>query len=132
LPIGSSECAALQAALPGREKRVYSQEGEDGVVVALIEQIQPAKKYYVEFGTQSGAEINTRYIREKHGWTGLLMDGGVSNPSINLHQTMILEETIVAEFEKHKVPKDLGLLSVDIDSCKSSVDSVAICTCILF
>jgi hypothetical protein len=99
-----------------KERRVYSQNEEDGVTLALAGQVQPKNKYFVEFGTESGAQINTRVLREQEGWTGLLMDGSNNNPSINLHRTLIKEETIVSVFKQHNVPTNLGLLSVDVDS----------------
>lgn len=55
-------------------------------------------------------------LREHSGWSGLLLDGSHSNSSINLHRTVVDVETIISTFEMHSVPKDLGLLSVDIDS----------------
>jgi hypothetical protein len=99
-----------------QERRVFSQNYEDGVTLAILEQLRPRDKFYVEFGTEDASESNTRVLREYHGWRGLLMDGGHANASINLHRTLIKEETIVAELERHHVPKGLGLLSVDIDS----------------
>jgi hypothetical protein len=116
-PSASATCSGTWVeALPGRERRVFSQNHEDGITLALIEQIKPKKKFFVEFGTESGAEVNTRDIRENHGWTGIMLDGSHEIPSINLHKTMILEETIVSEFQKYNVPIDMGILSVDIDS----------------
>ena len=40
-----------------------------------FENIGTTNKFYVEFGTQAdAAETNTRVLRERNGWTGLLMD----------------------------------------------------------
>ena len=44
------------------------------------------------------------------------MDGGNANAEINLHTEWIAPATIVKTFEKHSVPKELDLLSIDIDS----------------
>ncbi len=58
------------------EIKHFSQNREDGVILSLIEFLKLDKPgTYVEFGTETGAEINTRYIRERLNWTGLLMDG---------------------------------------------------------
>jgi hypothetical protein len=97
------------------EKRVYSQNGEDGVLEKIFATIGTTDKYYVEFGTENGAQCNTRYFREFHGWSGLLMDGGYENLSINLHKEFITAENITDLFAKYQVPKEFDLLSIDID-----------------
>jgi hypothetical protein len=104
--------------LSSNENRVFSQNGEDGVTVALINAIygEDARgKYYVEFGVENGRECNTRILRERYGWSGLQMDGGYSNPAINLQREYIRQDNIVDLFRKYNVPTNINLLSVDID-----------------
>jgi len=44
------------------ELKVYSQNGEDGVILEVINIFHlNQRKYYVEIGTQSGVECNSRY-----------------------------------------------------------------------
>jgi len=93
----------------------YSQMGQDGVLWALFNVLGEGKKYYVEFGVQAGCERNTRWLAERCGWSGLLLDGGFQNTSINLHQTFISAANIVDVFQKHQVPQNIDLLSIDID-----------------
>ena len=90
-----------------KEDKVFSQYGEDGILLGLIENLgsHMDSKYYVEFGTESGTECNTRVLREKHGWTGLLMDGSHENADIGLHKEIIRVDNIVELFQKHNVPK---------------------------
>ena len=90
---------------PSRES-VNSSKGEVGTT----------NKYYVEFGTENGKECNTRILREKFGWKGLLMDGSYENKKINLNKEFITAENIEKLFKKYKVPKKFDLLSIDIDS----------------
>ncbi len=97
------------------EKRVFSQNGEDGVLDAIFNIIGETNRYYVEFGTQNAYECNTRYLRERQNWHGLLMDGGYEDPKINLQQEFITAENITSLFQKHKVPEQFDLLSIDID-----------------
>jgi len=97
------------------ESRLFSQNGEDGVIKAIFEQIGTTDKLYVEFGCESGSQTNTRRLRESEGWTGLLMDGGFENASINLRKEMIYASNIVAHFEKYNVPRFFDLLSTDTD-----------------
>lgn len=97
------------------EKKVFSQNGEDGVIEKIFSLIGTTNRYYVEFGVQDGAECNTRNLRENYGWTGLMMDGGFSNPAINLQKEFITAENINQLFEKYNVPAEFDLLSIDID-----------------
>jgi len=101
--------------LDGSDYKVFSQNGEDGIIEAIFNAIGTTNKYYVEFGTESGSEINTRYLREKKGWDGLLLDGSNENFSINLRKHFIDAENIVDLFKKYNVPNNFDLLSVDID-----------------
>lgn len=50
---------------------------------------QPILGLPAQFGTQDGSERNTRFLHERLGWDGLLMDGGFENPAINLQREFI-------------------------------------------
>ena len=98
-----------------KEKKVFSQNKEDGVIEYIFDFVGTTDKYYVEFGVEKGIECNTRLLREKHGWKGLMMDGSNSNPKINLQKEHLSPNNIVALFEKYKVPNKFDFLSVDTD-----------------
>lgn len=99
------------------EEKIYSQNGEDGITKKIINLIyeNPYNKKYVEFGVENGMECNTRILREKYNWNGLLMDGSNENLDINLKKEFITKENIVSLFEKYEVNKNLNLLCIDID-----------------
>jgi hypothetical protein len=100
------------------ENRIFSQNGEDGITMKLIELIYEGNndnKFYVEFGVENGVECNTRVLWEKYNWKGLQMDGGNENNSINLKKEFITKENVVELFRKYNVPKNINILSVDID-----------------
>ena len=100
------------------KKKIFSQNGEDGVTMKLIDLIYKNdnnNKYYVEFGVENGVECNTRLLREKYNWNGLQMDGSNENNSINLKKEFITKENIVELFKKYNVPSKINLLSIDID-----------------
>ena len=78
----------LREKLPLMEWGVFSQNGEDGVLAALLSYFSIGNDvagggagggaggpFYVEFGGEDGMQGNTRLLREERGWTGLLMDG---------------------------------------------------------
>lgn len=97
------------------ERRIFSQNGEDGILQAIFARLGHGSRYYVEFGVEDGRECNTRYLRERHGWTGLLMDGGHENPALNLRREFITAENVNALFEQYGVPREPDLLSIDLD-----------------
>jgi len=102
---------------PSNERKVFSQFGEDGALAYILDRL-PAPAIlptFVEFGVEDGSECNTRWLRQVHNWTGLLMDGGNTNSYINLRKEMIHPDNIVSLFERYMVPKKIGYLSEDTD-----------------
>ena len=97
------------------ERKFFSQNGEDGITTEIINRLNIKNGFYVEFGTQSANECNTRILREHYNWSGLLMDGNHENNNINLKKEFITRENIVNLFEKYSVPTKFNLLSIDID-----------------
>jgi hypothetical protein len=106
------------------EKKIFSQNGEDGVTMKLVEliytdsrnnSINNINKFYVEFGVENGKECNTRILREKYKWKGLQMDGSNEDHNINLKNEFITKENVVELFRKYNVPEIINVLSVDID-----------------
>lgn len=100
------------------ERKLFSQNGEDGITMKLVEMIygdDNNNKFYVEFGVENGTECNTRVLMEKYNWKGLQMDGGNENAAINLRKEFITRENIVGLFKKYNVPQHINVLSVDID-----------------
>jgi len=99
------------------EQRIYSQNGEDGITMKLVELLysEHTDNYYVEFGVQDGQECNTRILREKYRWKGLQMDGSNERTDIHLHKEYITKENVVELFQKYGVPPTIQVLCVDID-----------------
>jgi tetratricopeptide (TPR) repeat protein len=98
------------------ERKVHSQNGEDGVIEAIFAAIGVTNRFFVEFGVHDATECNTASLLEQ-GWTGLMMDGsGISNnPLATIHKEFITRENINTLFAKYQVPLDFDLLSIDID-----------------
>ena len=107
--------AAPLGDLTRNEVRVFSQSGEDGILRAIFARLGPGGRYYVEFGVEDGRECNTRYLREAHGWTGLLMDGGHDDPATNLRRESVTAENVGDLFAKYGVPSEPDPLSIDVD-----------------
>jgi hypothetical protein len=102
--------------LEAREKRICSQNGEDGVIEAIFAEIGCTNRFFVEFGCQDGTECNTANLLNQ-GWTGLLMDShGVSkDPRIAIRHEFVTAANVDSLFRKYRVPRSFDLLSIDID-----------------
>jgi hypothetical protein len=102
--------------LESSERKVHSQNGEDGVIEALFARLGTTNKYFVEFGCGDGIECNGAYLLEL-GWTGLMMDaaGECNNPKVTLRKEFVNAENVNDLFRKYGVPQHFDLLSIDID-----------------
>ncbi len=102
--------------LEAHEKKINSQNGEDGVIEAIFAEIGVTNKYFVEFGCEVAVECNVAHLATQ-GWTGLLMDGfhKSENPLLEIKNEFITADNIQFLFQKHQVPEHFDLLSVDID-----------------
>lgn len=96
------------------ESRVYSQNGEDGIIEEIFKRIGLDSKFAVEFGVEDGSECNTKLLR-KRGWRVLQMDGDPGKGK-KIEREYITADNINDLFKKYKVPKNLDFLSIDIDS----------------
>ena len=62
------------ASLATSELRVFSQNGEDGVLAEIFARIGTSSRSFVEFGVEDGTECNTRYLADVLGWSGLYIE----------------------------------------------------------
>lgn len=98
------------------ERKVHSQNGEDGLLEKVFEVLGSLNDgYFVEFGIESKEEFNARYLRDKFGWNGILIDPNHNDSSINLFKESITAENINEVLKKYNVPADFELLSIDLD-----------------
>lgn len=110
------------------EHKVYSQNGEDGIIEEIFNRIGTTDKFFVEFGVGNGLENNTAYLLIKD-WQGVWLEGHhpsvefiqsefcreIAAKSLRIQETFITAENIVALFEQNNIPKEFDLLSIDID-----------------
>lgn len=102
------------------EKKVYSQNGEDGIIEHIFNSIGTTSKIAVEIGVSSGSngsENNTMLLTTqgwKTYWFDCLDNNSVpSNCTFTKH--MLTASNVVSIFENLNIPKDIDLLSIDID-----------------
>jgi hypothetical protein len=110
------------------ERKVFSQNGEDGVLDKIFELITPTSRFAVEFGASDGITgSNVRNLIINKGWSGLLIEGDcrfMHNLRANYRQapqaktlcSFVYPGNVEVLFEEQGVPTDLDLLVIDIDS----------------
>ena len=110
------------------EYRVWSQNGEDGMIAEVFRRIGATNRYFVEFGASNGMENNTVLLL-RQGWSGLWIEGDqelvdkaneyfqpeVEAKKLTAMQSFITAENIEQLFAKANVPEEFDLLSIDID-----------------
>jgi hypothetical protein len=102
--------------LASAERRVFSQNGEDGVIEAVFLLIGAANRFYVEFGSEDGREGQARYFRTRHGFRGRLFDDRYeSNPQIDLQQRRVNLHMVGQTAADADIPSNLDLLSIDMN-----------------
>ncbi|MDP9019002.1 MAG: hypothetical protein M3N19_11880 [Candidatus Eremiobacteraeota bacterium] len=108
------------------ERRIFSQNGEDGILREIFARAGVTNKFFVEFGVEDGTECNTALLARRAGWKGVMIEGSPQKhaqldrtyapyPQVKRLHAFITRENIVQLFEQATVPKDLDLLSIDID-----------------
>src|SRR4051812_29946477 len=65
--------------LTASEMRVYSQNGEDGVIAEVLRRIGPGSREFVEFGVERGVEGNCVALADLCGWGGLFLEAVEEN-----------------------------------------------------
>ena len=101
--------------LADHNKRIYSQNGEDGVTLAIFDKIGFTNKKYLEFGATDVCN-NSQILAEKHGFTGVLWNGSKFDCSYSkIHEEFITVENIKELCAKYEVPAEPDFVSIDID-----------------
>jgi len=95
------------------EKKVFSQNGEDGIIEFIFSQINTTNEFFVEIGVGNGEECNSRLLAEKR-WQGIMMDNN-ENQNPNIKKEFVTAENINFILKKYNVPEKFDLLSIDID-----------------
>lgn len=97
------------------EKKIYSQNGEDGVIEKLLSLIGIHYNFFVEFGVEDGNECNTRYIEEKFKLNGIRFDCNFYSIDRKIYKCRINKENILDIFSFYNIPKQIDVLSIDTD-----------------
>jgi hypothetical protein len=112
--------------LRGFERTISSQNGEDGILFEIFNRIGTRTKFFVEFGVESGVQCNCAYLVRYFGWSGLFLEANPADfarlqeqyrefPSVTCAQAAVTAQNVEQLFEASGVPREIDLLSIDID-----------------
>lgn len=109
---------------------INSQHGEDGILEAVFNKIGTTSKYAIEFGGWDGIYLsNIRNLIVNKGFSGLFIEGEAGRaenlltnykdyPNVQCVAAFVGfrgENTLDNILERNNVPKEIDLLSIDID-----------------
>ena len=108
------------------ECRVFSQNGEDGVLAELLHRLGSGGEWFVEFGIESGAQGNCVFLADVMGWSGLFLEPQENvfgelqrrfsaNPAVRTLQAFVRPDNVEDLFAQAGVPTEPDVLSIDVD-----------------
>ena len=117
--------------LNSKEFKVYSQNGEDGVLLYIFSKIGIKNKKVVEIGVEEGKECNSANLVINFGWQGLLVEAdldevlkaryyykhvkGISESRLKIVNKFVTKENVNSIFKENGIEGEIDLLSIDID-----------------
>jgi hypothetical protein len=112
--------------LTAYELRVFSQNGEDGVIAEILRRIGTGGGGFVEFGVEDGTEGNTVFLAQVLGWSGAYLEADdasfaalerrySANPRVRTLHAAVEPDTVEALFARAGVPEEPDLVSIDVD-----------------
>lgn len=107
------------------ELSIFSQNGEDGALLEILRRIGDGGRFFVEIGANSN-EANCLLLADAFGWRGLFVDADEgefatlqrkysAGGRVRVAQAFVTRENVVSVLRAADVPKDIDVLSIDID-----------------
>ncbi len=108
------------------ELRVFSQNGEDGVLAEILRRIGVGGRTFAEFGVQDGSEGTTVFLAQVLGWSGAYLEADPdayaalerrfsANPRVRTVHAAVEPDNVEALFEQAGVPEEPDVVSIDVD-----------------
>ena len=109
------------------EYRVFSQNGEDGVIAEILRRIGATSRFFVEFGVGEGLEGNCVLLADVFGWSGLFIEADDAwfaaleakyrhSPHVRTVRALVTPSNVNDLFAAADVPDEPDVLSIDIDT----------------
>lgn len=117
---------AASIGLTASELRVFSQNGEDGVIAEVLRRIGTTNRFFVEFGIGGGVQGNCVFLADILGWAGVFMEANGAlysmlndkydrNDSVQLLSALVTADNINDLLRSAAVPPCPDIMSIDID-----------------
>jgi SAM-dependent methyltransferase len=108
------------------ELRVFSQNGEDGVLAEIMRRVGATNREFVEFGVESGAEGNCVFLADVLGWSGAFLE---ADPALSARlsakyrwtnrvrtlNAKVEPDNVERLLRRLAVPDEPDVLSIDVD-----------------
>lgn len=120
----SKEAKILQESKYELEQHSYL--GEEYIIDKYLNQLDEVNEYCVDIAASDGLTMSNTYFLWKRGWSGLAVEYNsqlfsklsceyAKFENVNLSKTMVTPDNVLFLLKTHQVPKQFGLLSLDID-----------------
>lgn len=112
------------------EFNVYSQNGEDGILLSILSKIGIHNHTIIEFGASDGIQCNSANLLLNFNWNALLIEGnqkkvergkkfyqenGVDDSILKYVNSFVTSENINEIFRSNGLHGEIDILSIDID-----------------
>lgn len=108
------------------ELRVFSQNGEDGVIAEILRRVGLGARRFVEFGAEDGREGNCAFLAEVLGWEGMFIEASADHfdrlsakfrdrSGVHAVRANVTPENINGLIAGVGFEDDIDVLSIDID-----------------
>ena len=132
--IGTSHILSMRKNYPNIKNlneldyKVYSQNGEDGIIDYLLFQLNIEKPRFIEIGVGDYSESNTRFFFERTSCEGLIVDvienfenkvkknTNIWRGNLKIIEKKIEPKNFIDTLKENKFFKEIDLFSLDIDS----------------
>jgi hypothetical protein len=106
------------------EIKIFSQNGEDGIIDYLVKKLEIKKPNFIEIGIQDYSESNTRFLYEQYYSSGLVIDS-----QINLRENVLISGLNLWKGDLRIVEKFISsrnIKKVLLENCDFNVDIFSI------
>ena len=99
---------------------------EEKIIAAWLARVTPRHRWYVDIAAGDGETMSNTLALARDGWDGLAVEADpqafaalarayARHPRIRLVRTLVTPDNVVDLLRGHDVPRDFGVLSLDID-----------------
>ena len=110
----------------GFDPRRGSNFDEDRIIAGWLARVPPRHRWYVDIAAGDGETMSNTLALARAGWDGLAVEADpeqferltrayARHPQVRLARTFVTPDDVVDLLRRHDVPREFGVLSLDID-----------------